>query len=125
MGQKTNPIGLRLGIIKGWDSYWYGGKDFSKKLVEEDQIRKYLKDAWLTVNPDGTGTAAPGTWTGKYTAGKRSNGRRLSDGMLDMSGRIDHIFLSENFKVVEAQYLPAPASASDHPVYWVMLEDTR
>ena len=42
MGQKTNPIGLRLGIIKGWDSYWYGGKDFSTKLVEDDKIRKYL-----------------------------------------------------------------------------------
>jgi small subunit ribosomal protein S3 len=42
MGQKTNPIGLRLGIIKGWDSNWYGGKDFSSKLVEDDQIRKYL-----------------------------------------------------------------------------------
>jgi small subunit ribosomal protein S3 len=42
MGQKTNPIGLRLGIIKGWDSYWYGGKSFAAKLVEDDQIRKYL-----------------------------------------------------------------------------------
>lgn len=42
MGQKTNPIGLRLGVIKGWDSNWYGGKDFSKKLVEDDKIRKYL-----------------------------------------------------------------------------------
>lgn len=42
MGQKTNPIGLRLGIIKGWDSYWFGGKDFSKKLVEDIEIRKYL-----------------------------------------------------------------------------------
>ncbi len=42
MGQKTNPIGLRLGIIRGWDSYWYGGKDFSSKLVEDDKIRKYL-----------------------------------------------------------------------------------
>jgi small subunit ribosomal protein S3 len=42
MGQKANPIGLRLGIIKGWDSYWYGGKNFSAKLVEDDQIRKYL-----------------------------------------------------------------------------------
>ena len=42
MGQKTNPIGLRLGIIKGWDSNWYGGRDFSKKLVEDDKIRKYL-----------------------------------------------------------------------------------
>lgn len=42
MGQKTNPIGLRLGIIRGWDSNWFGGKDFSKKLVEDNQIRKYL-----------------------------------------------------------------------------------
>jgi len=42
MGQKTNPIGLRLGIIRGWDSNWYGGKDFSSKLVEDFQIRKYL-----------------------------------------------------------------------------------
>lgn len=42
MGQKTNPIGLRLGIIKGWDSIWYGGKNFSEKLIEDDKIRKYL-----------------------------------------------------------------------------------
>ena len=42
MGQKTNPIGLRLGIIKGWNSYWYGGKNFSEKLIEDDMIRKYL-----------------------------------------------------------------------------------
>jgi len=43
MGQKANPIGLRLGIIKGWDSNWYGGKNFSDKLVEDFKIRKYLK----------------------------------------------------------------------------------
>ena len=42
MGQKTNPIANRLGIIKGWDSNWYGGKDFSAKLVEDNKIRKYL-----------------------------------------------------------------------------------
>lgn len=42
MGQKVNPIGLRLGIVKGWDSSWYGEKDFSDKLVEDDKIRKYL-----------------------------------------------------------------------------------
>ncbi|MBW6491067.1 MAG: 30S ribosomal protein S3 [Lentimicrobium sp.] len=42
MGQKTNPIGNRLGIIRGWDSNWYGGKKFEHKLVEDDQIRKYL-----------------------------------------------------------------------------------
>ncbi len=42
MGQKTNPIGLRLGVIKGWDSNWYGGKKYAAKLVEDDKIRKYL-----------------------------------------------------------------------------------
>ncbi|MFH0866237.1 MAG: 30S ribosomal protein S3 [Bacteroidota bacterium] len=42
MGQKTNPIGNRLGIIKGWDSNWYGGKNYASKLVEDDSIRKYL-----------------------------------------------------------------------------------
>ena len=42
MGQKTNPIGLRLGIIRGWESNWYGGKSFEAKLVEDNKIRKYL-----------------------------------------------------------------------------------
>ena len=43
MGQKVNPIGFRLGVIKGWDSNWYGGKDYSEKLIEDDKIRAYLK----------------------------------------------------------------------------------
>ncbi|MFT5165101.1 MAG: small subunit ribosomal protein S3 [Saprospiraceae bacterium] len=42
MGQKTNPIGNRLGIIRGWDSNWFGGKDFAHKVVEDEKIRTYL-----------------------------------------------------------------------------------
>ncbi|MFO8055173.1 MAG: 30S ribosomal protein S3 [Bacteroidales bacterium] len=42
MGQKVNPIGNRLGIIRGWDSNWYGGKNYTHKLLEDDKIRKYL-----------------------------------------------------------------------------------
>lgn len=42
MGHKTNPIGNRLGIIRGWDSNWFGGRRFESKLVEDDQIRKYI-----------------------------------------------------------------------------------
>lgn len=43
MGQKVNPIANRLGIIRGWDSSWYGNKkDFSSKLVEDAKIREYL-----------------------------------------------------------------------------------
>ena len=43
MGQKANPIGNRLGIIRGWDSNWYGNKkDFAGKLIEDNKIRTYL-----------------------------------------------------------------------------------
>ena len=42
MGQKVNPIGLRLGFIRGWESNWFGGKDFASKLVEDEKIRKYI-----------------------------------------------------------------------------------
>lgn len=43
MGQKANPIGNRLGVIRGWDSMWYGSKrDFGQKLVEDHKIRTYL-----------------------------------------------------------------------------------
>lgn len=45
MGQKTNPIGNRLGIIRGWESNWYGGNDreYAAKVVEDEKIRKYLR----------------------------------------------------------------------------------
>lgn len=78
MGQKTNPVGFRLGIIKGWDSNWFGGKSYADKLVEDDKIRTYLgrrinkggvakiiiertlKRVTLTIN-----TAKPGVVIGK------------------------------------------------------------
>ena len=43
MGQKVNPHGLRVGIIKDWDSKWYADGEFSEYLVEDYEIRKYLK----------------------------------------------------------------------------------
>lgn len=42
MGQKTNPISNRLGIIRGWDSNWYGGADYAEKILEDAKIREYL-----------------------------------------------------------------------------------
>ena len=42
MGQKVNPISNRLGIIRGWDSNWFGGKNYGDKLLEDSKIRKYL-----------------------------------------------------------------------------------
>ncbi|MDR9501206.1 MAG: 30S ribosomal protein S3 [Desulfurivibrionaceae bacterium] len=43
MGQKVNPISLRLGITRSWESNWYADKDYTKFLVEDHQIRKFLK----------------------------------------------------------------------------------
>ncbi len=42
MGQKVNPISNRLGIIRGWDSNWFGGKNYADKILEDEKIRKYL-----------------------------------------------------------------------------------
>lgn len=44
MGQKSNPIGLRIGIIRGWESNWYEEKSFGPKLVEDVKIRNYIKN---------------------------------------------------------------------------------
>ena len=43
MGQKVNPISNRLGVIRGWDSNWYGGKKYGETLLEDSMIRKYLR----------------------------------------------------------------------------------
>lgn len=43
MGQKANPIGNRLGIIRGWESNWFGGRDFAEKVVQDEKIRNYLR----------------------------------------------------------------------------------
>ena len=44
MGQKVNPISNRLGIVRGWESNWFGGKNFGDNLVEDQKIRKYLNE---------------------------------------------------------------------------------
>ena len=44
MGQKTNPIGLRLGIIKNWNSRWYGKSDFQEKLLEDIKVRQFIRE---------------------------------------------------------------------------------
>ncbi len=43
MGQKVNPIGLRLGIVKTWESRWYAGKNYSEYILEDYNIRKFIK----------------------------------------------------------------------------------
>lgn len=44
MGQKVNPVGLRLNVIRTWDSVWYAGKEYAKYFLEDQALRKYLKE---------------------------------------------------------------------------------
>jgi small subunit ribosomal protein S3 len=44
LGQKTNPIGLRVGIIRGWESNWYENRSYSTKIAEDDKLRKYVRN---------------------------------------------------------------------------------
>jgi small subunit ribosomal protein S3 len=44
LGQKTNPVGLRVGIIRGWDSNWYESKTYANKLREDEKLRSYIKN---------------------------------------------------------------------------------
>jgi small subunit ribosomal protein S3 len=44
LGQKTNPIGLRVGIIRGWDSNWYENKSYASKLKEDEKLRSYIRN---------------------------------------------------------------------------------
>jgi small subunit ribosomal protein S3 len=44
LGQKTNPIGLRVGIIRGWESNWYENKSYSSKIKEDERLRSYVRN---------------------------------------------------------------------------------
>ena len=44
MGQKTHPVGLRVGIIRGWDSNWYENKSYAAKLKEDERLRSYIRN---------------------------------------------------------------------------------
>ena len=44
MGQKVNPVGLRLGIVKTWESRWFGGKNYAEYILEDHRLRKFVKE---------------------------------------------------------------------------------
>lgn len=104
MGQKINPVGLRIGIIRDWESKWYAGKDFGTLLMEDVNIRKYLKaklkDAALShveieraanrVNVT-IHTAKPGMVIGKGGAEVEA----IRSHIANMSGKKVHINITE------------------------------
>jgi small subunit ribosomal protein S3 len=104
MGQKVNPVGLRVGIIRDWESKWYAGKEFGTLLMEDVKIREYLKQklkdsavshieierAANRVNVT-IHTAKPGMVIGKGGAEVEAIRQHISN----LSGKKVHINISE------------------------------
>ncbi|GAA5345869.1 SSU ribosomal protein S3P [Planifilum fimeticola] len=104
MGQKVNPVGLRVGIIRDWESKWYAGKDYADLLHEDIRIREYiyrrLKDAAVsTIEIERAAnrvnitihTAKPGMVIGKGGAEVEA----LRQELVKMTGKKVHINISE------------------------------
>lgn len=107
MGQKVNPHGLRVGVIKGWDAQWYAGKkDFSEFLIEDYKIREFIKNKYYTFGISKTTieraqgrvvvnifTSKPGMLIGVKGAGVDQLKKELSK--IVAKGRIIHINIME------------------------------
>jgi endonuclease/exonuclease/phosphatase family metal-dependent hydrolase len=97
-----------------------GDYNFRQSSPYHQAITGIMNDAWLSLYPDAVGPFADVSADAPVRADKRSSGKKLADGRIDMRERIDHIFLSDHFEVLEAYYLPTPESQTDHPAHWVV-----
>ena len=98
-----------------------GDYNFSQDSRYYRQITNFLKDAWIELYPHAIGPVDVKKLDSSFHDRKNSSGWLLGGGKIDMTNRIDHIFLSRNFKVLEAHYLPAPESETDHPLHWAVV----
>jgi endonuclease/exonuclease/phosphatase family metal-dependent hydrolase len=84
-------------------------------------VAAVLNDSWLSLYPDAVGKPHPMA-TGRAAARRKSRMTGLEgDAGLNMTDRIDHIFLSHNFRVIESYYLPPADSETDHPAHWAVV----
>ncbi|MBN1561612.1 endonuclease/exonuclease/phosphatase family protein [candidate division KSB1 bacterium] len=105
-------------LIDQMSSYEYviaaGDYNFHENSSYYCLVTEHLRDAWLIRWPDGIGQISwDSTSLGEFAAG---------DGRVRLQDRIDYIFVSANFNVLDAFYLPVPDSQSDHPAHWATLQ---
>ncbi|MCT4648572.1 MAG: endonuclease/exonuclease/phosphatase family protein [Carboxylicivirga sp.] len=96
-----------------------GDYNFNQKSNYYKEITKHLNDAWLSVYPDASVDIESLKATFYYPWLLEYEG--IANGKLNMSSRIDHILVSDEFQVLEAHYLPEPMSGTDHPAHWVVV----
>ena len=78
MGQKVNPHGIRVGVIKDWDSRWYAEADFADCLVEDYNIRKFLKKRLFSAGISKVSMAASSASKRPDTLGTSFSGNTIS-----------------------------------------------
>jgi endonuclease/exonuclease/phosphatase family metal-dependent hydrolase len=98
-----------------------GDYNFQQDSPYYQMITEDLYDSWLRLYPDAIGNIDMDQIDLNIKERNSSSGELLTGGKIDMTNRIDHIFLSDALKVKEAHYLPAPESATDHPLYWTVV----
>lgn len=98
-----------------------GDYNFRQDSPYYQKITNVLKDSWLSLYSNAIGPVDTEKLDLSFDNRNGSSGVLLKNGLLDMKNRIDHIFLSKDFKVEEAHYLPAPESETDHPAHWAVV----
>ncbi len=98
-----------------------GDYNFRQDSPYYKKITGILSDAWLKLYPDAIGPVDIDKLDLSFQKRNNSSGLLLEKGKLDMKGRIDHIFLSKDFDVLEAHYIPTPESETDHPAHWAIV----
>lgn len=98
-----------------------GDYNFRQDSPYYNKITGILSDSWLTLYPDAIGPVDHDKLDLSFENRNNSSGLLLENGKLDMKGRIDHIFLSKAFEVMESHYIPAPESETDHPAHWAIV----
>jgi endonuclease/exonuclease/phosphatase family metal-dependent hydrolase len=85
------------------------------------KMTAFLQDSWLARWPTGVGDMSTVAWSFSQRHDPSAVGGWEKNDVLDMQNRIDHIFLSQNFDVINSIYLPVPESQSDHPAHWAII----
>lgn len=99
-----------------------GDFNFTNSSPFYKQISSKLNDVWYQIYPDGIGEYNLKVANMRLRNKNIRSGKLLADNKLDMTEKIDHIFISGNLEVAETHYLRAPESASDHPAHWAVLK---
>ncbi len=115
-------ITMMNGVVSKFDYVIsMGDFNFRQSSPYYKKISDKLVDTWCTLFPDAIGTYKPQDLNLQIKHRKKSSGQILSNNRLDMSGRIDYIFVTKNFRIVDSYFLPAPESESDHPAHWAVV----